>query len=73
MPNPVISDITVVPKRDKYWHVTNESGAEVFRSAERSVAIRKGRTIARCKHGQLVVKKRDGKLDFAEDFAAVER
>jgi len=62
----------IVEHRRERGHV-DERGAEVFRSSDRSVAIRKGRALARRKCGQLIVKKRGGKLDFAEDFAAIER
>lgn len=71
---PIIATIYVVPETSGNWVVHGEHPSEVLgRFPQKVEALDAARTIAHDKHGQLVVRRSDSSVEFAEDFASVER
>jgi hypothetical protein len=69
----IIATIYVVPEA-KGWVVHGEHPSEILgRYSLKDEAISAARCIATQKQGQLVVRRSDSSVEFAEDYASVER
>lgn len=70
----VISTIYVVPETSGTWVIHGEHRhEELGRFATRDEAIAEARRLAQQHHGQLVVRTDANTVEFAEDYASVER
>ena len=70
----IISVIYVVREVNGEWVVHGEHASEILgRFASKESAVETARGLAREKHGQLVVRRGENEVEFAEDFASVER
>jgi len=59
---------------NKAWRVSGRTPSKVFGTFHnKNEAVETGRQIAKKKHGQLIVHGPNRALDFAEDYASVER
>jgi hypothetical protein len=68
-----IREVYVDPKHGR-WRVSGENqGTSFSLFADKETAVSEGRRLAKSEHGQLIVRHANGTLEFAEDFASVER
>lgn len=68
-----IHTIFVDPDGDE-WRVSGESPRQLFGTFKtKETAIENGRRLAKNFHGQMIVRAKAEALDFAEDYASVER
>ena len=65
--------VYVDPDQD-VWRVSGENPSQLFGTfSTKERAIENARDLAKQKHGQMIVRSKTQALEFAEDFASVER
>jgi len=71
---PSVIHLIYVDPIEHHWRITGEERGQSYGEfADKEQAIDSARQLAKAKQGQLIVRTADHRIEFAEDFASVER
>lgn len=71
---PQTIQVVYVDPGEDVWRVSGDNASQLFGTfPTKERAIDSARSLAKQKHGQLIVRSKTQALEFAEDYASVER